>query len=417
MSIYAGLNTLPEGAHKQVTKLLMDRLANLEKLAAGIGGVTQPLAAPLDSGGNRLTAVADPTAKTDAVTLQYLQKYVDAAIALDKQVAAIPPVVPPNTPTGPPAFPAPAPGPGLTCYVDTTVGQPAGIPAAPNKRWFRGDFCGVTVPGLPAVTGGASDPSVVLSWFLDRYSPANQALIFAAHHVNGYTHFKLSWPDSRDGNGQSIAQFVGTCQLVQANGFYPVVFLTSKVYDGKDPAPASLDAIMAALIAGACIPIASVGWELDLFNTPGATLQTLITHVTNTLVPTGCNVYVHFSPGYVAWQAPGDLGSAFWIANAGKLTGLLHQADPAWDCGYYQAKLADLQVRFGLGAAGWPTDSGLGHPFDIVADEYSASARFAGSLSEAAAKQMGLQAISSPAPGGGPAPIPVMGFNNGGPAV
>ncbi len=148
---------------------------------------------------------------------------------------------------------------------------------------------------MPAVAGGSANSNLVLTWFLDRYTAPQQASIFAAYQARGYTHFKLSWPDSRDaggvgGGGQSIAQFVTTCQLVQANGLYPVVFLTSKVYDPVNPDPASLDAVMAALLAGGCIPIASVGWELDLFNSPGAPLQALIDHVCAALVPAGTHV-------------------------------------------------------------------------------------------------------------------------------
>lgn len=415
---YPLLDRVKDPQLQQVLKLVFDKIGGVEQLSTGIGTVSQPLTTHLDSGGNQLKSVADPTAATDAVTLRYLQQYVQGAIALDKRVA--PPIVPPGTPSPTPAIP-PAPGPGLVCHTSVAAGQPLGVPAAPNLRWWRGDFSGISVPGLPFVPGGASDTSLVFTPFLDRYSGANQTAIIAAYKARGYTHFALSWPDSRSGNAQSVAQFVGTCQMVQANGLYPCVFLTSKDFDPADPSPASLDPIMAALIAGACVPVACVGWELNLFNTPGAPLQALIDHIASVLVPTA-HLYVHFSPGIAAWQAPGSLGSVFWAANVGKLTGILHQKDPTWDCGMYQARIDDFMERFALGVGGWPLDSGLGHPFDFVGWEAGASARFSGGMTEAQGQQLGSQAICTPAvsitagPFAGQSYV-VQGFGNGGPIV
>ncbi len=59
---------------------LFKRLEDLEAQVAGIGTVTQPLPAALDANDQRIHTVADPTANQDAVNLQTLKKYVDAAI-------------------------------------------------------------------------------------------------------------------------------------------------------------------------------------------------------------------------------------------------------------------------------------------------------------------------------------------------
>lgn len=413
---YAFLQSIKDRGTRDAVKAVLDRVAYLEKLSANIVTVAAPLASDLDTAGKRITNLPDPQHKADAVSLDFLQRYVESRFRITAPAPA-------SIPTPPPApAPDPPPGPsGLTCYTDLAVGQPAGIPAAPNLRWFRGDFCGPTVPGMPAVAGGASDPSVILTPFIDRYVPADQATIIATYKAKGRTHWKLWWPDSRDaggvgGGGQTEAQFVATCQMLLANGLWPVPFLYSKVYDGPNPSPTKNDSLIAALQAGGVAQAMCVGGELDLFFDPGPVLQATIDHIASLVVP-ATNLYVHFSPGYVAWQSPGDLGSVFWNNNVGKLTGLLHQKVPDWDCGMYQARLADLLVRFGDGVSGWPTDSGLGHPFDVVADEYSAPARFDGSMSEAAAKVMGNQAICSPSQGGGPPTISIQGFNNGGPIV
>lgn len=309
-------------------------------------------------------------------------------------------------------LPGPTPSPTLACSLDISAGQPGGVPVAPNLRWVRGDFCGVTVPGLPAVAGGSADTSLVFSPHLDRYSAPNQTKILAAHTANHYTHFLLSWPDSRDGNGQSIAQFTATAQAVQAAGFYPVIALFSKDFDGQNPDPSSVDAVLASLIGAGAIPMCKIAWEMNLFNDPGPTTQALIDHVTGILVPAGTRCYVHFSEGYVAWQAPGDPGAAFWEKNQGKLRGIMHQKDLTWDCGMYQARLVDLQIRFGTGAAGWPATSGFGGDnFDIIAWEHTAALRFNTSVSEAQSKIVGTQAISSASA------IPIMGSGNGCPVV
>src|SRR5260370_30714528 len=134
---------------------------------------------------------------------------------------------------------------------------------------------------------------------------------------------------------------------------------SSKVYVGWDPGPAKNDGLIGALKAVGAMPICIVGFELDLFNTPSSThgfgIQGRLDHVSQQCGG-GINVYVHFSSGRTSWQKDGDLGSVFWTNNVGILTGMLHQADPGWDCPTWQSRLYDIQARFGAGVSGWPTD-------------------------------------------------------------
>lgn len=410
------LGSIEDLKTREALKHALDRIGHVETLTEGIGAVARPLSTHLDSNNKRLTQLGEPVDKQDAVTLDYMRKYIEARFRVTVPIPSGVPV-PPPVPN-----PSPPPGPsGLTCFTNLAVGQPGGVPAAPNRRWFRGDFCGMNVAGLPSIPGGASDPTLFLTPFLDRYDPSLWPGIVAQYKGKGYTHWKLWWPDSRDAGGLSGAgisenAFVAICQMLLANGLYPVPFLYSKVFDGRNPPANKNDSLIAKLQAGGVAQIMCVGGELDLFNDPGPPLQAIIDHIAALVVP-ATNLYVHFSPGYVAWQSPGDLGSVFWNNNVNKLTGLLHQKVPDWDCGMYQARLADLIIRFGSGDSGWPANSGLGHPFDIVADEYSAPARLDGNMSEASAIIMGNQAICSPNQGGGPPPISIQGFNNGGPNV
>ena len=326
--------------------------------------------------------------------------------------AGVPVVVPPTPP------PTPPPG---TCNTSYANSQPGGLPAKPNKRWMRGNFSGHVVPGAGFVPGGSTTPvDQVLTYFLDRYSPSIQTLILNNYIQTGFTHFQLSWPDSRSGNGQSVAQFVQTCLKVKATGLYTIVFLLSKVYDpfnmnGAEVAPI-VDPVITALNAAGAADIYCVGWELNLFNDPGtaggplAPFQDLINHIAAEVVPTS-PLYVHFSPGVIAWQPNGDPTSAFWNANIGQLTGLLFQQNrtESPDCPSLQARLADTQTRFG-GADGFSSDSGFGHPWDIVAFEQGANDEFFGVITEAQGDALGLQAIQSPIPSPG---VPVMGYMNG----
>jgi hypothetical protein len=395
---YPNLPNVTDPALQKALKVIADRLNALEARQRLSGTAVLPtLVNTLNFGNQRLTGIGTPIADTDGVTLALVNALLEQAIT--QNVALV--KTPSTTPVVPPVI---DPG-NLTCNQVLALGQPAGIPS--TKRWFKGNFCGVHVAGLPVINGSSSDPTLVFSPFLDRYSPGDQARILTAHLAHGYTHFKLSWPDSRDGNGQSIAQFVATCLAVQTAGFYPVVFLAAKGND--DPANYNniVGPVVSALVAAGVLPICCVGWELSLWMSPTQVQQAIDFLVSQGITEAqGHNLYVHFQTGYAAFQQPGNFTSAFWQANVGKLTGLLWQADPAWSCGFLQAKANDVQVRC-AGQDGWPNDSGFGHPIDCVADELTAMTQFFSGLSEGAGDQQGFNAICSPGP------VPIMGSNNG----
>jgi hypothetical protein len=276
------------------------------------------------------------------------------------------------------------------------------------------------VPGLPAVPGGSSDTSLVLSWFYDRYGPSDRDSIRAAWHARGYTHVKLSWPDSAYGSPQSdIPTYVSIAQELADDGFYVGHFLSSKSVPGDNVGAnptdvptiiATVTPVIQALQAANVIPWASVGWELSLFLSPTDT-QTLIDACAALLVP-GTNLYVHLQAGYISWQQGGHIGASFWQANVGKLTGLLYQKNPSSDCAGFQNTVIDGLQRF-AGNDFYPTDSGFGHPFDDVMYEISASQQFNNGLSEAAGDAVGFEGICTPAQSGPAGVVATSGFGNG----
>lgn len=286
-------------------------------------------------------------------------------------------------------------------------------PFKPAPRFWHGNLCGVRVAGLPPVEGGASDASLVLSWFIDRYQPADRTKIYAEWTRRGDTHVALSWPDSRAAGATPESFRATVLELIDA-GFFPCVFWCSKDFDPMD-VPAILAGIERplSLLAG-ILPLSCIGWELSLWLSP-TQVQELIDAIAPRLTPSGCRVYVHFQQGYASFQQDGGIFADFWKLQVGKLTGILHQKvlsqnpEEYW---YASGGLADVLQRF-AGNFFCPADSGFHHPFDLVAWEITAMTQFDGQTSEQTGDYWGTHAINCP-PQSGPAGIVgVMGSGNG----
>ena len=288
--------------------------------------------------------------------------------------------------------------------------------AAPFReapRFWRGNMCGVRVPGLPPVDGGSSDPSLVLSWFYDRYNDSDRTRIRQAWKDRNLTHWLLSWPDSR-AVGASPQAFANTCRELIRDGFYPCPFMGSKDYDPHDAQGLIANIAPVLPLLRGLVPLACIGFELNLWLSP-EDLQTVIDYVAAALVPTKCRVYVHFSEGYSSWQVYGGHFADFWIANVGKLTGVLRQKVLTQTPDQYRdddGGIRDVLTRF-AGNFGVPVDSGFGHPFDDVECEITAAYQFDGSVSEANGNWWGNWAITTPPCTGPAGSVGVMGSGNG----
>jgi hypothetical protein len=352
------------------------------------------------------TLAAQIAALPKPLTLAQIRAALQATGTTPLNMGQLIPVTPTPVPPTPGGTPTPG-GPSL----DLTLAQPAGIPAAPNLRWFRANFGGVHIPGLTVIPGGLPDGSLVYSFFYDQYSPADRATIRAAHLAHGYTHFKLSWPNSRN-FGTSEAAYVALAQELTAAGFYVGHFLSGKQNAWANDPPsvlASLATLLPALQAAGVIPWACVGWEMDSWQSP-TQIQQIIDGIAAILVP-GTNLYVHLTAGKTAWQVSGFTAN-FWIANVGKLTGLLFQSDPTMTDGDLQARITDGLTRF-AGNFLTPSNSGFGHPFDLVAYETSATNQLFNGMSEAGGDHRGLITILTPASHGPAGTVVVQGFGNG----
>ena len=286
--------------------------------------------------------------------------------------------------------------------------------AAP--RFWKANFCGVRVPGLPPVAGGAADPSLVLSWFYDRYDGTCRSAIRSAWTMRGQTHVVLSWPDSR-AVGQSPAQFGATCQELIGAGFFPCVFLCSKDFDPHNDVPGILANIAPVLpFILKRVPLVCIGWELGI---DGWLSATDIQDLTDALAPQftayGCRVYVHFQSGYSHFAQHGGYFADYWNLNVGKLTGVLRQRILSQTMNEYRndsGGIVDVLVRF-AGNFGVVPDSGFGHPFDDVELEITAQLQFYNVCTEADGNDWGQWAIETPAQTGPAGSVSVMGSGNG----
>lgn len=260
-------------------------------------------------------------------------------------------------------------------------------------------------PWLEAIPGGNSDRTLPFLPHLDRYSPASQDRILKEKRQAGYTHFTLSWPDSRDGAGQSIPQYVETAKRVkQAGMFVDHHFFAKPPYDSQNSAPENAYGVIDALLSAGVLDIATVGWEMNAFLQPGSQIQNFIDKISlrvrqSNPIPTP--VYLHFLPHYAAWQTNSESPHDFWMRQSGKVTGLKYQADPDWDAGMTCARTQDVLVRLGPGGL-WGTPG-----FSVVAWETSAMTQWNGGMSEVEGDLIGYEQLCTPGP------IHLSGYGNG----
>lgn len=297
-----------------------------------------------------------------------------------------------------------------SAYLLTTASGSPVRPWVPCPRTYSGNMCGIYLPYLPPIAGGASNPALLLTWLADRYADDIQARAWADYKGRTFTDWLVSWPDSRAA-GKSAEQFVAHCDAIYQAGLEPAVMLTSKDYD-----PSDLDGLKRAVAP--VLPLLkqrvgriSIGWELNLFLSP-ETLAAFRDWLAPQITPWGGKLYVHFSAGVASWQPNGFPFATFWNDSIGKLTGLLWQADVSWDMPMLQARAKDILDRF-AGQYFCSPDSGFGHPFDCIGLELQAENVFNSNESEAVQNAYSHAVVTTPPTVGPFGPVYVMGSGNG----
>jgi hypothetical protein len=249
-----------------------------------------------------------------------------------------------------------------------------------SRDFLRADSWGVTLPGAPWVPGASSrHPERILSWFIDRYSPDWQARYLDAYAARGYTHLKLSYADScgpvdngpwsPPGNAQTLEQFVQTCLRVKDVVQFAQVVIGSKYFQPHDMSAQQwadfADPIMDALIAAKAVDEFILGWEWDLWNTPGRATIEAFKHAGQKAHAADCSFWMHFSPEKTSWFADGDKRGryGFYDDIGTDVDGLNYQTVPTWDMAETQARIVDTLHQFG--------EQGNRHKFRFDEDQAS----------------------------------------------
>lgn len=260
-----------------------------------------------------------------------------------------------------------------------------------SRDFLRADSWGVTLPGAPIIPGGSTKhPERILSWIHDRLPVDWQKAYLDTYKGYGYTHMKLSYADSTapsggvpgkipPGSGMTLAQFIGFCANVKKYVPYVQVVIGSKYWQPAnmtaDQWAEFADPVMEQLIANGVVDEFILGWEWNLWNTPGSETIKAFKHAGQLAHASGKSFWMHFSPHYTSWFADGDPRGRFGFYDdlGNDVDGLNYQTNGNPDGSQWSLK--DLQDRivdslWQFGTQQW------GHKFRL--DEDSASWMFDG---------------------------------------
>lgn len=288
-------------------------------------------------------------------------------------------------------------------------------PFVPAPREYEGNMCGVQIAGLPPIPGGSSDPSLVVSWLAFQYDAPTRQIVYANHVGKGLIDFLVSWPDFQDAGG-SPQGFQAHCREVIAAGLRPCAMLSAKPTSSANIRDvngtlANIQLVLSLLLG--IVPRFCLGWELSLWLSP-EDVQWLTDQLYAAILGSGAQFFVHFQAGYFSYQPNGQQTGAYWQANVGKLSGLLHQRNFADspDYGSYQARIVDCLQRF-AGQFFCPSDRGDGTPFVFIALEITAMAAFNDGMPESQQDGWGNAALTTPGVMGPLGLVAVSGSGNG----
>lgn len=320
----------------------------------------------------------------------------NALVVLDGRDAQ-PWPAPPRAPL--PPFPPP---PG---HYDSVM--PVAPPTQPDLYFYRGNFCGIRVPGAPYVNGGPQpgNTDLMMTCLLDNYPQAwqEQFLNIYAYQC-GYTHLQRSIGHALH-YGSTVQQFIALSRLAQRSGLFCDQWLISNEIPGfandQDAAYWApilgpyIDQLVGAGVMDVCCP----SWQMDQVNqgAPGNPTISIIAYVAGK-VPAPIPVYTHWINDAMAWWKTGgevwtdDYQSvnvcdrfSWWQAMWPYLTGGHYQGDVALartDPATYQGKIRDTLNNFVNGRMGQSMRRGVPEHYRMTNYECTAQDQFNGDCDE-----------------------------------
>lgn len=307
-----------------------------------------------------------------------------------------------------PTLPRAPLGPWPSGSYDRTL--PVPVPLGRDLHYYRGQFCGLRVPGAPIVPGcNGSNPELVMACLLDNYPADVQEQFLARYASYGYTHLQRSIGHALY-YGSSLGQYIALSAKARRDyGLYCDHWLlnggegTSWMFktpnqDGAFWKP-FLQPYVSQLLAAGVVDTACVGWQLDQMqqSAPGNPTISLIAAVAQ-LLPPSVPVFTHWVNDAMAWWKTGGETwvdeyqeifvhdrFTFWRAMAPYLTGGHYQGNTTLARQYpeiYQGRIRDTLNNFVNGRMGLSERDGVPKPFAMTNFECTAQDQFDGSCSE-----------------------------------
>lgn len=287
-------------------------------------------------------------------------------------------------------------------------------PAGADVNFYRGNFCGIRIPGAPAVPGSnAANPECIMSALLDVY-PDNIVDAFLQKCVeDGYTHLQRSMSHAL--YYTSFDRFLAVSKKAKSMGLFNDVWFIANEFPGfqfnQDASfwKPLLDPYIDQILGEGLVDCACPCWQMDqiMQSAPGNATISIIAYVADRL-PQSVPVFTHWMNEALAWWKTGgeqwaDKYQSIWIENRFDwwramnpyLTGGHHQGDTQIaknDPKLYQDKMKDTLDYFGgrtdKGNMGQSLRGGQ-KPFNLTVFECSAQDQFDGKTSEDQGDQTG----------------------------
>jgi hypothetical protein len=296
--------------------------------------------------------------------------------------------------------------------VDYYTTLPFHPPPTRDLNFYRGNFCGIRIPGAPTVPGSnGANPECIMACLLDNYPPAIQEAFLQKYIDCGYTHLQRSLSHAL-GYGNTIESYIALSKKARAAGLFCDQWLIANEFPGfrHDAdwgywSPQLMPYIKKMLDAGVmdlCCP----SWQMDqvMGGAPGNPTISILAGVAKEL-PTTIPIYSHWVNEALAWWRAvaygpnGDVGEvwsdeyqtievhdrfSWWYCMRYYLTGGHHQGNTRMLVKEYQDRLCDTLDYFGgdegrdtgKGDMGQSLRTGEPKPFLLTVFECSAQDQF-----------------------------------------